>query len=104
MFSRLYNIYGDGCLEIFKIFNDEANCEEIIIAEFLYCRRREMCFSLKDFFTQRNSVVYFEIDQLEYYLRFLKKYLISHSIMNLIEWKLELKNLRDYVNGITKFN
>ena len=103
-FSRLYNIYGDGCLEIFKIFNEEANCDEIIIAEFLYCRRREMCLSLKDFFTQRNSVVYFEIDQLEYYLKLLKKYLISHSIINSSEWKLEVKNLKDYVKGITKFN
>ena len=103
-FSRLYNIYGDACLEIFKIYNDEDNCEELIIAEFLYCRKKEMCFSLKDFFTQRNSVAYFEIDQLNYYLELLKKFLIDNALINNREWNSEVKYLRDYVSEITKFN
>ena len=63
-----------------------------------------MCFSLKDFFTQRNSVVYFEIDQLNYYLELLKKFLISNALIKNSEWNSEVKYLRDYVSEITKFN
>ncbi len=106
-FNKYYNIYGDNCLEIFKIFKKEVNStnseDKIIIAEFIFSRRNEMCQSLLDFFSQRNSVVYFDIERINDYLKILEKYVIEKNIMSAKNWDKELNDLNNYVKEITIF-
>ena len=100
MFNSIYNIYGDGCLEIFKIHKENKN---IIVAEFIYAKKNEMCHNLLDFFTQRNSVVYFDINNLNKYLKYLKKYLFENNLISSKRWKEEELSLMNYVKKITNF-
>ena len=100
MFNSIYNIYGDGCLEIFKIHKENKN---IIVAEFIYAKKNEMCHNLLDFFTQRNSVVYFDINNLNKYLKYLKKYLFENNLISSKKWKEEELSLMNYVKKITNF-
>ena len=102
MFNNIYNIYGDGCLEIFKIHKEIKN-EHIIVSEFIYTKQNEMCHNLLDFFTQRNSVVYFEIENLKNYLKHIKKYLLKNKLIKKEIWKEEEINLMNYVKKITNF-
>ena len=102
MFNSIYNIYGDGCLEIFKIHKEIKN-KHIIVAEFIYTKKNEMCHNLLDFFTQRNSVVYFEIENLKNYLKHIKKYLLKNKLIKKEIWKEEEINLMNYVKKITNF-
>lgn len=103
-FERLYNVYGDGCLEILKIFNKENISDNFIIAEYIYTRRHEMCHNLLDFFTQRNSAVYFEIDKVNRYVDILEKHLIKRKILIKDKWEKEKINLQKYMSKITTFN
>lgn len=103
-FERLYNIYGDGCLEVLKIFHKENISKDFIFAEYLYVIRYEMCHTLLDFFTQRNSAVYFEIDQVNRYLDILEKHLVKRKFFKKDKWKKEKVNLKRYTSRITTFN
>ncbi len=102
-FKRLYNIYGDGCLEILKIFNQEKISDNFIIAEYLYVRRHEMCHNLLDFFTQRNSGVYFEVDRINRYVEILEDYFIKKNAISIDDWEKEKLSLKRYISKITTF-
>ena len=62
-----------------------------------------MLFRSLDFFSQRNSVVYFEIEKLHDYLKILEKYIIEKKIMSAKNWEKELHDLNNYVKEITIF-
>ena len=102
IFDKIYSIYGHGCLEIFRIFK-EIKSENIIVAEFLYSKQNEMCHNLLDFFSQRNSVVYFDINNLDYYLKSLKEYLLKNDLISSKRWTEEELELRKYINKLTDF-
>jgi len=102
-FKRLYNIYGDGCLEILKLFKQEKTSGNFIVAEYLYVRRNEMCHTLLDFFTQRNSGVYFEIDQIKRYVKILENYIRKNNSVSIDKWEKEKLSLKKYISKITTF-
>jgi len=62
-----------------------------------------MCHNLLDFFSQRNSVVYFDINNLDYYLKSLKKYLLKNDLISSKRWIEEELELRKYINKLTDF-
>ena len=102
-FERLYNIYGDGCLEVLKIFHKENISKDFIFAEYLYVIRYEMCHTLLDFFTQRNSGVYFEIDQIKKYVKILEDYIRKNNSISIDKWEREKLSLKKYISKLTTF-
>ena len=102
-FKRLYNIYGDGCLKILEISKQEKISDNFIIAEYLYVRRNEMCHTLLDFFSQRNSGVYFEIDQIKRYVKILENYIRKNNSVSKDKWEKEKLSLQQYISKLTTF-
>ena len=102
-FKRLYNIYGDGCLEILEISKQEKISDNFIIAEYLYVRRNEMCHTLLDFFSQRNSGVYFEIDQIKRHVKVLENYIMKNNFVSKDKWEKEKLSLKQYISKLTTF-
>ena len=62
-----------------------------------------MCHSLLDFFSQRNSMVYFEIDKIKKSLNSIKKPYMEFKNISENKWKKELEDLLKYINEITNF-
>ena len=87
-FKRLYNIYGDGCLDILKLFKQEKTSGNFIVAEYLYVRRNEMCHTLLDFLLKEIGV-YFEIDQIKRYVKILENYIRKNNSVSIDKWEKE---------------
>ena len=101
--KRLYSIYGDGCLKILEISKQEKISDNFIIAEYLYVRKNEMCHTLLDFFSQRNSGVYFEMDQIKRYVKILENYIRKNNSVSKDKWEKEKLSLQQYISKLTTF-
>ena len=103
---KIYNIYGSKGIQIFKIQNDymsKIKNERLLISELIYCLKNEMCHNLLDFFSQRNAMIYFEIERINSSIEFIKNpYMKFKNIPN-EEWKKELYDLKSHINEITTF-
>ena len=103
---KIYNIYGPKGIQIFKIQNDNMSKiknERLLISELIYCLKNEMCHNLLDFFSQRNAMIYFEIERINSSIEFIKNpYMKFKNIPN-EEWKKELYDLKSHINEITTF-
>ena len=62
-----------------------------------------MCHNLLDFFTQRNAMVYFEIERINSSVDFIKKPYMKFKNISNDEWKKELCDLKNYIDKITTF-
>ena len=62
-----------------------------------------MCHNLLDFFSQRNSMVYFEIDKIMKSLNFIKKPYKELKNINEDQWRKESEELKKYIFEITNF-
>ena len=103
---KIYNIYGSKGIQIFEIQNDynsKIKNERLLISELIYCLKNEMCHNLIDFFTQRNAMVYFEIERINSSVDFIKKPYMKFKNISNDEWKKELCDLKSYINNITNF-
>ena len=105
-FTMLYNVYGDKSIRIFKIYNKIKNRHKnysLLIAEIIYCIENEMCHNLLDFFSQRNAMIYFDIDKVKKSLEMIKKSYIEIKNLSDNHWEKELKNIKKYIFEITNF-
>ena len=93
----------ESCLEILKLFKQEKTSGNFIVAEYLYVRRNEMCHTLLDFFTQRNSGVYFEIDQIKRSVKILENYIRKNNSVSIDKLEKEKLSLKKYISKITTF-
>ena len=103
---KIYNIYGSKGIQIFEIQNDynsKIKNERLLISELIYCLKNEMCHNLLDFFTQRNAMVYFEIERINSSVDFIKKPYMKFKNISNDEWKKELCDLKNYIDKITTF-
>ena len=104
--SKMYDIYGDECIEIFRICIEKYSNHKtyaLLKAEIIYCFENEMCHNLLDFFSQRNSMVYFEIDKIKKSLNSIKKPYMEFKNISEDRWKKEIEDLLKYINEITNF-
>jgi len=104
--SKIYNVYGDNAIEIFRIHKRiDSNYKDysLLISEIIYCFKNEMCHNLLDFFSQRNSMVYFEIDKIMKSLNFIKKPYKELKNINEDQWRKESEELKKYIFEITNF-
>ena len=69
----------------------------------IYCLKNEMCHNLLDFFTQRNAMVYFEIERINSSVDLIKKPYIKFKNISNDEWEKELCDLKNYIDKITTF-
>ena len=105
-FEMLYNVYGEKSIRIFKIYNKIKNRyknHSLLIAEITYCIKNEMCHNLLDFFSQRNAMIYFDIDRLNKSLEMIKEPYMEIMNISYNHWKKELKNIKKYIFEITNF-
>ena len=105
-FTMLYNVYGDKWIRIFKIYNKIKNRHKnysLLIAEIIYCIENEMCHNLLDFFSQRNAMIYFDIDKVKKSLEMIKESYIEIKNLSDNHWEKELKNIKKYIFEITNF-
>ena len=66
--NSLYNRYGSGIIDIYEIYIDlkkDKDQKSYLLSELIYCVKNEMCHNLSDFFSQRNSMVYFNINEIK---------------------------------------
>ena len=59
--------------------------------------------SLLDFFSQRNSGVYFEIDQIKRYVKILENYIRKNNTVSKDKWEKEKLSLQQYISKLTTF-
>lgn len=103
---KIYNIYGSKGIQIFEIQNDygsQIKNERLLISELIYCLKNEMCHNLLDFFTQRNAMIYFEIERINSSIDLIKSAYMEFKNISNEEWKKELYDLQSHINEITTF-
>jgi len=102
----LYNIYGENTREIIKIsktIKSQNKKKSIIISEFIFCFENEMCQNLVDFFFQRTSRVYFEIEKISYQIKTIKETYKKLKSISEKQFKIEENELKKYIKTITTF-
>ena len=62
-----------------------------------------MCHTLLDFFSQRNSGVYFEMDQIKRYVKILENYIRKNNSVSKDKWEKEKLSLQQYISKLTTF-
>ena len=76
----------------------------LIISEYRFCIKNEMCHNLLDFFSQRNSMVYYNIDGVFPFIKQNEKEMKKIADISDQKWKNQLDDLKKYINQITTFN
>ena len=102
----MYNIYGENTREIIKIsktIKSQNKKKSIIISEFIFCFENEMCQNLVDFFFQRTSRVYFEIEKISYQIKTIKETYKKLKSISEKQFKIEENELKKYIKTITTF-
>ena len=104
-FNKYYNNYGDECLEIFSFIKEKSKeNDNLLISEYRFCIKNEMCHNLLDFFSQRNSMVYYNVDKIFSFIKKNKKEMKKTADISEKIWKKQLNELKKYINQITTFN
>ncbi len=104
-FNKYYDNYGDECQEIFSKIKERSKEDSIlIISEYRFCIKNEMCHTLLDFFTQRNSMVYYKFDEVFPFINQNEKEMKKIADISDQKWKNQLDDLKKYMNQITTFN
>ena len=62
-----------------------------------------MCYTLLEFFNQRNSGVYFEMDQIKKYVKILENYIRKNNSVSKDKWEKEKLSLQQYMSKLTTF-
>ena len=104
--NSLYNRYGSGIIDIYKIYIDlkkDKDQKSYLLSELIYCIKKEMCHNLSDFFSQRNSMVYFNINEIRKEVDMLKNDYCLFKRISKEEFKNEEKNLYDLIKDISTF-
>ena len=105
LLSEYYDNYGDECQEIFFTIKGKSKEDNIlIISEYRFCVRNEMCHNLLDFFSQRNSMVYFKVDGVFPFIKKNENEMKKIADISDQKWKNQLDDLKKYINEITTFN
>ncbi len=105
-FNKYYNNYGDKCFEIFKTLKKKSKLDDVnlLISEYAYCLKKEMCHNLLDFFSQRNSMIYYNLDKVLSLIQENRKELTEVSGISEKKWNEQLIDLKKYIDQITTFN
>jgi len=105
-FNKYYNNYGDKCFEIFKTLKKKSKLDDVnlLISEYAYCLKKEMCHNLLDFFSQRNSMIYYNLDKVLSLIQENRKELTEVSGISEKKWNEQLIDLKRYIDQITTFN
>lgn len=104
-FNKYYDNYGDECQEIFFTIKGRSKEDNIlIISEYRFCIKNEMCHNLLDFFSQRNSMVYYNVDGVFPFIKQNEKEMKKTADISDQKWKNQLDDLKKYINQITTFN
>ena len=104
--NSLYNRYGSGIIDIYEIYIDlkkDKDQKSYLLSELIYCIKNEMCHNLSDFFSQRNSMVYFNINEIRKEVDMLKSQYCLFKRISKEEFKNEEKNLYDLIKDISTF-
>ena len=104
--NSLYNRYGSGIIDIYKIYIDlkkDKDQKSYLLSELIYCIKKEMCHNLSDFFSQRNSMVYFNINEIRKEVDMLKNQYCLFKRISKEEFKNEEKNLYNLIKDISTF-
>tara|TARA_Y100000768_G_scaffold150675_1_gene112557 strand:- start:2071 stop:3669 length:1599 start_codon:yes stop_codon:yes gene_type:complete len=104
--NSLYNRYGSGIIDIYEIYIDlkkDKDQKSHLLSELIYCIKNEMCHNLSDFFSQRNSMVYFNINEIRKEVDMLKSQYCLFKRISKEEFKNEEKNLYDLIKDISTF-
>jgi len=104
--NSLYNRYGSGIIDIYEIYIDlkkDKDQKSHLLSELIYCIKNEMCHNLSDFFSQRNSMVYFNINEIRKEVDMLKIQYCLFKRISKEEFKNEEKNLYDLIKDISTF-
>ena len=104
--NSLYNRYGSGIIDIYKIYIDlkkDKDQKSYLLSELIYCIKKEMCHNLSDFFSQRNSMVYFNINEIRKEVDMLKNQYCLFKRISKEEFKNEEKKLYDLIKDISTF-
>ncbi len=104
--NSLYNRYGSGIIDIYEIYIDlkkDKDQKSYLLSELIYCVKNEMCHNLSDFFSQRNSMVYFNINEIRKEVDMLKTQYCLFKRISKEEFKNEEKNLYDLIKDISTF-
>lgn len=104
--NSLYNRYGSGIIDIYKIYIDlkkDKDQKSYLLSELIYCIKKEMCHNLSDFFSQRNSMVYFNINEIRKEVDMFKNQYCLFKRISKEEFKNEEKNLYDLIKDISTF-
>jgi glycerol-3-phosphate dehydrogenase len=104
-FNKYYNNYGDECQEIFSTIKEGSKEDSVlIISEYRFCIKNEMCHTLLDFFSQRNSMVYYKLGEVFPFINQNEKEMKKIADISDQKWKNQLDDLKKYMNQITTFN
>ena len=104
--NSLYNRYGSGIIDIYEIYIDlkkDKDQKSYLLSELIYCIKNEMCHNLSDFFSQRNSMVYFNINEIRKEVDMLKSQYCLFKRISKEEFKNEEKKLYDLIKDISTF-
>ena len=104
--NSLYNRYGSGIIDIYKIYIDlkkDKDQKSYLLSELIYCIKKEMCHNLSDFFSQRNSMVYFNINEIRKEVDMLKNQYCLFKRISKEEFKNEEKNLYNLIKDFSTF-
>ena len=104
--KKLFNRYGEGILKIHKIYIDllkKHKVKLLVFSELIYCIENEMCHNLTDFFTQRNSMAYFEIQKIQKEVELFKNLYIELKGKSRKVFLKEEKELEEYLKKISTF-
>ena len=103
---RLFNRYGEDILKIHEIYIDllkKYKSKFLVFSELIYCIENEMCHNLTDFFTQRNSMAYFEIQKIKKEVKLFKSLYIKLEGKSSQIFLKEKKELDSYLKKISTF-
>ena len=104
-FNKYYNNYGDESQEIFSLIKEKFKEDDnLVISEYRFCIKKEMCHNLLDFFSQRNSMVYYKFDRIFPFIKNNEKEMKKIANISDEKWKNQLDDLKKYMNQITTFN
>ena len=104
-FNKYYDNYGDECQEIFSTIKEGSKEDSVlIISEYRFCIKNEMCHTLLDFFSQRNSMVYYKLGEVFPFINQNEKEMRKIADISDQKWKNQLDDLKKYMNQITTFN
>ena len=104
--KRLFNRYGEDLVKIYEIYIDllkKYKSKFLLFSELIYCIENEMCHNLTDFFTQRNSMAYFEIQKIKEEVKLFKNLYIQLEGKSTEIFLKEEKDLDIYLKKISTF-